>query len=77
MEIFWHGYVAGACSIVPVNGESAEKGTGPVYGYGVEVLDGLDEVVGVLFSDVLDAKVVNNIPIAGVLGTGTKPNWAR
>ena len=35
LEIFGHGDVAGACVIVPVNGESAEKGTGPVDGYGI------------------------------------------
>ena len=60
LEIFWHGYVVGACGIVPVNGESAEKGTGPVYVDGVEFLEGLDEVVGVLLAGVLDAKVINN-----------------
>ena len=48
------------CGIVPVDGESAEEGTSPVDGDGVEFLEGLDEVVGVLFSDVLDAKVVYN-----------------
>ena len=34
-----------------------EEGTSPVNGGGVEFLEGLDEVVGVLFSGVLDAKV--------------------
>ena len=47
------------CGIVPVDGESAEEGTSPVDGDGVEFLEGLDEVVRVLFSGVLDAKVVN------------------
>ena len=60
MEIFGHRDVAGACGIVPVNSESTEEGTGPVDGYGVEFLEGLDEVVGVLLSDVLDPKVINN-----------------
>ena len=60
MEIFEHGDVTGVCGIVPVDGESSEEGTSPVDGYGVEFLEGLDEVVGVLFSDVLDAKVVYN-----------------
>ena len=46
------------CGIVPVNGESSEEGTSPVDEDGVEFLQGLDEVVGVLFSGVLDAKVV-------------------
>ena len=48
------------CGIVLVNGEYAEEGTSTVGGYGVEFLEGLDEVVGVLFSGVLDAKVVND-----------------
>ena len=46
------------CGVVPVDGESAEEGTSLVDGDGVEFLEGLDEVVGVLFSDVLDAKVI-------------------
>ena len=60
LEIFWHGDVAGACCIVPVNGEYAEEGTGPVDGDGVEFLEGLDEVVGVLFDNVLDPKAIND-----------------
>ena len=31
LEIFGHGNVAGECGIVPVNGESAEEGTGTVH----------------------------------------------
>ena len=30
LEIFCHGDFAGVCSIVPVNGEFAEEGTGPI-----------------------------------------------
>ena len=60
LEIFWHGDVAGACRLVPVNGESVEEVTGPVYGDGVEFLEGLDEMVSVLFADILDSKVVND-----------------
>ena len=48
------------CGIVPVNSESSEEETIPVNVDGVEFLQGLDEVVGVLLSDVLDAKVVND-----------------
>ena len=50
-------------------------------------MEGLDEVVGVLFSDVLDTKVVDDSgEIVGlvscfhstrVLGTGAKPNLDR
>ena len=60
LEIFWNGNFAGAFGIVPVDVESAEEGTGPVNGDGVEFLEGLDEVVGVLFADVLDPKVIND-----------------
>ena len=60
LEIFGHRDVAGACGIVPVNSESAEEGTGPVDGDGVQFLEGLDEVVGVFLAVVLDPKVVNN-----------------
>ena len=48
------------CSIVLFNGESTEEGTSPVDVDGVEFLQGLDEMVGVLFSYVLDAKIVND-----------------
>ena len=60
MEVFGHGDITGACGAVPVDGESTEKGTSPVNGDGVEFLEGLYEVVVVLFSDVLDAKIVYN-----------------
>ena len=60
MEIFGHGDVTGMCGVVPIDGESTEEGTSPVDGDGVEFLEGLDEVVSVLFSDVLDKKVIYN-----------------
>ena len=60
LEIFWHRDVAGACGIFPVDVEYAEEGTGPVDGDGVEFLEGLDEVVGILLADVFDPKVIND-----------------
>ena len=60
LDIVGHGYVTGACNLVPCNGKSSEEGTGPVNGDGVKVLEGLDEVVGVFLADVLDPKVVGN-----------------
>ena len=50
LEIVGHGYVTGACSVVPRNGKSTEEGC-------VKFLEGLDEVVGVLLADLLDPKV--------------------
>ena len=58
MEIVGHGDVTGVYGVVPADGESAEEGTSPVNGDGVEFLEGLDEVVSILFPDVLYAKVV-------------------
>ena len=60
LEIFGHGGIAGACGIVPVNVDSAEEGTGPVDGYGIQFLEGLDEVVGVFLANVLEPKVIND-----------------
>ena len=60
LEMFWHGDVAGACGIVLVNGKSTEEGNSPVDGDGVYFLEVLDEVVGVLFADVLDPKLIND-----------------
>ena len=71
LEIFRHGDVSGACGIVPVNGDSSEEGTGPVYGDGLQFLEGLNEFVGVFLADVLDLKVINdeeeNDGLGGVL----------
>ena len=61
MEILGHGDVTGVCGVFPVDGESTEEGTSLVDRDGVEFLEGLDEVVGVLFSDVLYAKVAVNV----------------
>ena len=60
MEIAGHGYVAGACGIIPGNGKSTEEGTGPVDGDSVQFLEGFDEVVGFLLADILDLKVVDD-----------------
>jgi hypothetical protein len=46
--------------VVPFYGEDTIKFTFPVGGDGVKMLKGFDEVVGIVFADVLDAKVVNN-----------------
>ena len=42
LEIVWHRYVAGACGVVPGNGKSAEEGTVPVDGDGVQFLEGFN-----------------------------------
>ena len=70
LEIVRHEYVAGACDVVPGNGKSTEEGTDPVDGDGVQFLEGLDEVVGVLLVDIVYPKVVNNEIESDELGGG-------
>ena len=82
LEIFWHGYVAGAFGVVLIDGESAEEGTGPVDGDGVEFLEGLYEVVGIIFADVLGPKVINDGGENDGLGVvllerGGSKNWGK
>ena len=60
LEIFGHGYVASLCGVVPVNGNYKEEVNVKVDGDGVQFLEGLDEVVVVFLSDVLDHKVVDD-----------------
>ena len=59
-EIFGHGDITSACGIFPGKGESAEEGTGPVDGYGIQFLEVLDEVVGVFLADVFDPKAIDD-----------------
>ena len=87
MEIVGHEYVTGACGIVPGNGNSTEEGTDSFDGDGVQFLEGLDEVAGVLLANIFNPKVVDDegevmsllvcFQSAGVLGTGENPKWAR
>ena len=71
LDIFRHGDVTGACGIVPVNGDSVEEGTSPVDGDSIQFFEGLDEVVWIFLSDVLDPKFVDdegeNDELGGVL----------
>ena len=71
LEIVGNEYFAGVCGVVLGNGESAEEGTGPVNGDGVQFLEGLDVVVSVFLADGLDPKVVDdkgeNDGLGGVL----------
>ena len=60
------GYVAGhvdvACAgnVVPIEGEAAVEGAAPVGGYGVEQLEGVDEVLGVVVPDIFDPEIVDD-----------------
>jgi hypothetical protein len=59
LDVAGHGDVDVFLLIVPVDGEPAVLGTGPVDGGGVCVADGIDEVVYVGLVEVFDAEVID------------------
>jgi hypothetical protein len=59
-NIVRHGDVIILRGVVPFDGEATLKFAFPVGRDDVKVLEGFDEVVGIVFSNVLDTKVVNN-----------------
>jgi hypothetical protein len=46
--------------VIPTNSESVEERAVPVFGDGVQVLKGAEQVHSVLAADVLDAKIVDD-----------------
>jgi hypothetical protein len=59
-NIVGHRNVNILLGVVPFYGEATIKFTFPGGGDDVKILKGFDEVVGIVFADVLDAKVVDN-----------------
>jgi hypothetical protein len=58
-NVVWHQNVDIFLGVVPFYGEATINFAFPVGGNGVKVLKGIDEVVGIVFANILDAKVVN------------------
>ena len=58
--IAWHRQVDGACQVVPLEGEAAIEGAGPVGGDAVEGLEGVDEVLCVFFAYIFYPEVVDD-----------------
>ena len=52
--------VTGAHDVVPGNVETTLEGTDPIDAYTVKFLEGLDEVVGIFFADIFDAKIIHH-----------------
>ena len=59
-DVVWHGEVDASGVVVPVKGEAEVAFAIPVFGDVVGFLDGVDQVVSVLTSNVLDAKIVDD-----------------
>jgi hypothetical protein len=55
-----HGDVDEVELEVPGESEAAVESAGPIEGDGVEELKSVDEVLGMVFADILDAEVVDN-----------------
>jgi hypothetical protein len=58
-DVIGHGKIHVFLGIIPLNGEPAEQSSVPIFGVCVEFAECPKEVQGVLFSDVLDAEMVN------------------
>ena len=56
----WHGDVDCAVGAVPVEGEATISGAVPIGGHGASGLNGVDWVLGIVFSDVFDSTIVNH-----------------
>ena len=59
LNILGHGDVNISVWVVPFEGKATIEGTGPVNGDGVVLLECIDEVLGIGFVDVFDAKVID------------------
>ena len=58
-NVFWHGNFKIMLFVIPIQCDTTVESAGPVSGTGVVFVDGVDEMVSILFSDILHTKVVN------------------
>ena len=63
-----HGYVTGMLATILVEHDSATEGTGPVDRNGIQFFEGPDEMFGVLFANIFDAKIVDDQQESDVFG---------
>ena len=68
LDVCRHGDITYALVVVPVNGETAIEGFGPVNGYSIYLLERLDEMVCRVLANVLDTKIVDHKEEAYVFG---------
>ena len=57
-DIFSNGNVKMMLFVVPIQCDTTVESDCPVFGIGVVFVDGVDDMVSVLFPDILHAKVV-------------------
>ena len=59
LTISGHGKMNLSFYVVPIEGDPAIFGSFPIFGYFIVLLQNFDEVVGMLFSNVFDSKIVD------------------
>ena len=60
VDIVWHVEVAGAFIIVPMEVESTEDGSIPIYCYVIVFFEGIDEMLAVETADDFGAEIMDN-----------------
>ena len=58
-NVFWHGNVKITLFVIPIQCDTTVESDDPFFRTGVVFVDGVDEMVSILFSDILYAKIVN------------------
>ena len=66
LKVIGYGNVASPIRVIPLDVKTTEQGAGPIHGYGVLFLEGLDQVFRILFANIFDAEVVNDKGEGGV-----------
>ena len=59
-DVAWHGTIASSRLIVPLECHTQVQAPGPVFGDGVHCPKGIDEVLGMLPTDIFHTKVIDN-----------------
>ena len=59
IELSWHGYVHILSDIVPCECDDTVKFALPIFFYFIVCSEGMDEVVGMFFTVILDTKVIH------------------
>jgi len=74
-----HGQINGMVGIVPLEGEAAVTGGGPIFGDMIMAPEGSEEVVGIVLVGVANDKVIHNqgeADVAGIMLPETRGEWA-
>ena len=57
-NIFWHANFKMMLFVVSIRCDTTVESSGPVFGTDVVLVDGVDEMVSIFFTEILHAKIV-------------------